>query len=376
MSGNQERLTPNEGSSQITIWKKIESLSLSTRTGAHAGYSDQEFVRILEEGLQEQNLDKIYEVIEATERGCGVWADDASIALFSQAFAEDPDRLGKLIASRNNLRDYYYILEALCTREMRIHFAQMTDVSPLFLYECARQLLRDPEQSEHTRAALVCGISTAAAHDPELWIRWIRHMAGQKEWQQLMGQTLSKIPQAALLAYAEHVDLFLSPGNGNLPRLTDTFRRLPDEAAERILKAISGTVCRRWHAYLEDQRARQNTHLDFLLTGYTNLIIWCIQDQIDTPEDFQNLFREWVDVLESDRNGWYPSLTAMQSVFLTDMTQIFYLLTLNQSVFDGALGTCQEDLARLSFLLDSSEGLWGECERGREVREMVERKYQ
>ena len=87
------------------IWEMISSVSYSTHIAGNAGRADQKFFEHLQEGIADNDLDKIYEFIDAYERGKSIKPDELVCRLFQKAYREDSARLCQLLAEKNNIVD-------------------------------------------------------------------------------------------------------------------------------------------------------------------------------------------------------------------------------------------------------------------------------
>ncbi len=68
------------------IWEMISSVSYSTHIAGNAGRADQKFFEHLQEGIADNDLDKIYEFIDAYERGKSIKPDELVCRLFQKAY--------------------------------------------------------------------------------------------------------------------------------------------------------------------------------------------------------------------------------------------------------------------------------------------------
>lgn len=62
----------------------ISSVSYSTHIAGNAGRADQKFFEHLQEGIADNDLDKIYEFIDAYERGKSIKPDELVCRLFQK----------------------------------------------------------------------------------------------------------------------------------------------------------------------------------------------------------------------------------------------------------------------------------------------------
>ena len=86
MPGMEER-SMMEKTIKKDIWEMISSVSYSTHIAGNAGRADQKFFEHLQEGIADNDLDKIYEFIDAYERGKSIKPDELVSRLFQKAYS-------------------------------------------------------------------------------------------------------------------------------------------------------------------------------------------------------------------------------------------------------------------------------------------------
>ena len=87
------------------VWGAINTLRFNTKIAENAERADRMFFERLQEGLKSGDVDKIYEFIEACERGRGVNSDPFVRKLFQKAYDEDAKRLCRILAERDSIID-------------------------------------------------------------------------------------------------------------------------------------------------------------------------------------------------------------------------------------------------------------------------------
>ena len=210
------------------VWDLIDSIKIDMKLGEQAGCSDKMFYMHLKEGLQEENLDKIYECITATERGCGLRTDEIICEQIKRAYEIDPIRLCHTIAKRQSLVDYWVLLSACCNTEMIVNFVEVGVEDILFYYECGRILLKRICREEGCREGIVSAVRRVADNDLKLWKRWIIKNEHNVEWQRLLGDVLGKLKKEALEIYAETITLDMTMPRKGLDTITVAFETIPD----------------------------------------------------------------------------------------------------------------------------------------------------
>lgn len=339
------------------VWGMIDTFRISMNIGAGAGHADQVYYRHLCEGLQENNLDKLYEVIQATERGCGLRRDEKVCEIIQKAYREDAVRLGNMIADRRNLVDYWVLLSTACSTEMLIDFANLDTDDAVFYYECARLLMKRSGEETGCEAGIVAAVTRLANQDTDLWKRWIIHKENYPKWQQLYGKVLEHAGADALRIYAEVIHLDM-PAKF-LTDITESFQVIPDISKENIVKQIGPMIHKRWIKELEKQKEKKVYQDGILISAYTNIILISMLSEIATIEKWDEHFQTWVDAMERDVYAWHESVTQMRNSFFIHITQIYYLLCIREyCATDVHSQKTVQYMHKLQDMLKQYEDMW------------------
>lgn len=329
LCGREDSAVDNGVIEQMNVWEVLNALKMDIKVGENAGRSDKMFYQHMCEGIEENNLDKMYEFINAMERGCGLGREDKIFKLMKKAFEEDSVRLGKMIAGRNNLIDYWIFL-SFCTPDMIYKLTTAETENILFYYECARLLFREIGSKDEIRAYVVEVVKKIATHDYGLWKRWIEKNEYNIKWQRIVGEVLIELPPESLIAYAETIRLDMSGEGNKLGIITEAFQKIPDSQVDYILSSISGTIYLRWKKYIQEKKVLKNYQSELIISAYTNVILWSLSAFIEENGSWEREIVESIDTLEKDMYEWYENESQMMSVFFCDMTWIFYLLHIKE----------------------------------------------
>lgn len=319
----------NDVIEQMNVWEVLNALKMDIKVGENTGRSDKIFYQHMCEGIEENNLDKMYEFINAMEQGCGLGREDKIYKLMKKAFEEDSVRLGKMIAGRNNLIDYGIFL-SFCTPDMLYKLTAAETENILFYYECARLLFQEIGSKDEIRAYVVEVIKKIAINDYGLWKRWIEKNEYNIKWQRIVGEVLMELPSESLIAYAETIHLDMSAEGNKLGIITETFQKIPDSQVDYILSSISGTIYLRWKKYIQEKKELKSYQAELIISAYTNVILWSMSAFIEENSSWEKEIVESIEILEKDMYEWYENESQMMSVFFIDMTWIFYLLHLKE----------------------------------------------
>ena len=358
--GREDSVVDENMIEQMNVWKVLDALKMDIKVGKTAGRSDKVFYQHMCEGVKENNLDKIYEFIDATERGCGLYEADKIYKLMKKAFEEDSLRLGKTIAERRNLIDCWIFLSP-CTSDMICTLAAVETEYSLFYYECARLLLQKIDNDEKTEMYVVEVVKKIAVHDSELWKRWINKNEYNMNWQRMVGKVLVELPAELLTVYAETIHLDMMSERNELGVITEAFQKISDDRIEYVLSVISEVIYFRWKNNIQEKKKKRKYQSEIIISAYTNIILWSMNVFIIEKAIWEKEIVDSIEILERDMYEWYENESQMKSVFFMDMTWIFYLLHLKEH---GLLGIKTESVltavCKFRELLKRLEAFWNQ----------------
>ncbi len=312
------------------IWELIDSLKIGMKLGDNAGRSDKMFYMHLQEGLQEKNLDKIYECIMAVERGCGLRTDESICKQIKMAYELDPMRLCQAIAKRQNLVDYWVLLSTCCNTEMIAGFTKMEVEDVLFCYECARILLNRIQGEEKCKEGIVSAIRRVADTDLKLWKRWIIKTEYNVEWHRLLGDILGRLQKEALEIYADTITLDMATPRKEIEIITAAFETIPDAQRNFVIGVMANRIFARWTDDIEQKKMRKDFQSGIIISAYSNIILYCLDKYLSEDNKWEDFLVSWIVSLESDMYEWRESISQMRSIFFLNITQIYYCLCLKK----------------------------------------------
>lgn len=312
------------------IWELIDGLKIDMKLGDDAGHSEKMFYMHLQEGLQEKNLEKIYEFITAVERGFGLRTDEVICKQIKKAYELDPVRLCHAIAKRQNLVDYWVLLSTCCNTGMIADFTKMEVENVLFYYECARILLNRIDNEEKCKEGIVSAISQIVDADLKLWKRWIKKTEYNVKWQQLLGNILGKLQEEALEIYADTITLDMATPGKEMETITAAFEMIPEAHKNFVIGIMANRICARWIDDIEQKKIRKDFQSGIIISAYSNIILYCLDEYLGEDNKWEDFFVGRIVSLENDMYEWYESISQMQSIFFLDVTQIYYCLCLKK----------------------------------------------
>lgn len=316
-----------EDQTQKNIWKVLSMVNYSVKIGEDAGRADRMFYKHLQEGIENNDLDKIYEFIEASERGCGIRSDEIIRKIFRKAYEEDPERLCKILADKNNIVDYWICLTTYCDMDMILNFIKINVPYAHFYYECARILMQRMQVEEvQCEEGVVLAVRRLMDLDISLWKRWLCKNEYNMRWQKLVFHVLENADLEALRIYAQTIHLDMVTQKNKLGIITQAFAHMKTASKKYILSGVSNIIWNRWCLTIDEKKKNFNFIKNIYITSYTNIILEAFLDSLSRKEEWKLYFLRYGEVFIQDMCVWYETESQMTSVFFYDITQIYYIL--------------------------------------------------
>lgn len=313
-----------------TVWDVLNSIVINVNVDERADCTDRKYFEILNEGIKENDITKIYEFIDAAERGGISPCHSEIITFFEEAYKEDPFRLCSFIADKNSLYDYWVFLD-MASNEMMLAFSTFEIKNPLFFYECSRQILQRFQADNMDIANMVSSIIKFANCDRMLWERWIKKQEYHEKWQTIVMKVLEQLNDEGLVIYADTISLDMASHNNLLKIITDGFRSISSEKMEHILAIISSRIIERWELLVTEYKNNKKFTNSTLICPYTNVILMCMNYSYSKEQILERIEHHIQNFVYEDEI-WYTSVSEYISSINLNFTNIFYILMCNSEM--------------------------------------------
>lgn len=335
-----------------TVWDVLNSIVINVNVDERADCADKKYFEILNEGRKQNDITKIYEFIDAAERGGISPRHGEIITFFEEAYKEDPFRLCNFIADKNSLYDYWVFL-GMASNEMLLSFSTFEIENPLFFYECSRQIFMRFRANNMDIATMVSSIIKFANYDRMLWERWIKTQEYQEKWQTHVAKVLEQLNDEGLVIYADTISLDMACHNNLLKIITDGFRSITSEKMDHILKTISPRIIERWELLVTEYKNNKKFINSTLICPYTNVILMCMNYSYSKKQILERI-EHYIQIFVCEDEIWYTSVSDYSSNINLNFTNIFYILMCNSEIVDILKGSknIKEHLKLLQSLLN------------------------
>lgn len=367
---------------QEKIFEVLERFTMKARLGKGAPKSDHEFMRLLEEGEEEQDFHKIYTFVDGYERGCmGAWNDLLAQAV-KKAFSIDPKRVLEILEKKQSFMERYLLIY-MSSAEMKDYYAMHEEKDPLILFEALRQLYehslghflgdKGKISSEYApvREAVVRAAVRLSAVDESLWRFWLSRVEYEDRWTDCLPGVWCGLDKKGLEIYAKSIRLDMPPDR--MKRITEALRAIPDEKTGFFMNAAAGIVYERWKEYLCKKKEKSEAIQGLLMGGYTNLILYAICFLFDGRELWEKEICRALQEFEEDMFRWYQSQTQLSAYYFTGLSEIYLLLfTGINSLKIPTAPEMGKQVFRVRQLVLRYKWLWGgENGPGKELMELL-----
>lgn len=336
-----------------TVWDVLNSIVININVAEQADCADRKYFEILNEGRKQNDIAKIYEFIDAAERGgMNPRCSSEIITFFEEAYREDPFRLCKFIADKNSLYDYWLFLD-MASNEMLLSFSTFEIENPLFFYECSRQIFTRFRADNMDITNMVSSIIKFANCDKMLWKRWIKKQEYHEKWQTIVAKVLEQLNDEGLVIYADTISLDMACRNNLLKRITDGFKNISSEKMKHILEIISPRIIERWEMLVTEYKNNKRFINSTLICPYTNVILMCMNYSYSNKQILERI-EHYIQIFVSKDEIWYTSASDYSSNINLNFTNIFYVLMCKSEIVDILKGSenIKEYLKLLQSLLN------------------------
>lgn len=344
---------------QRTVWEVLNSVSYSFNVGEDAERVDKEYLKILHNGQAENNLSKIYDFIETTERGAKPFGDSKIPLIIEEAYKADSVRLFHFIEGKNDLISYWVFLSMICSKEILFSFAEMESDNPLFHFECARQILTRFLCNEGYESPCANAVIKFALKDIALWSFWTKKYEHNSKWAKIIWIVLQELESRELIEYSKNINLITCYTHETGKLLEDGFNSVDTAKKNQILSIISKTIYEQWETALSTAKKDGKYQNSILISNYASVLLSSMDFLFSDNGLWAEQFNKHVYLLNSDTQKWYSSETNYSSSFFLNLTNIYYLIAIKKD----EQKLLNQDSVRASaeiikFLLTKYEYLW------------------
>lgn len=313
---------------KVDALKCLEEIKISLKLPENASKIDLNSYNELIEGNLEGNIDKIYTVIDAIERGCGVPKDKDVGAIIEEAFANSPQDLIGILTSKSILEQIILIYN-FSEKVRNGIIGEETNDNMQILYECLRQTIKSDNWTSQDKSVFLKGILKLSESDSQFWPRWVEKREHDKRWIELLPDVFPKLGTKALVSYVETIHLGILAENNK--SLTNCFCSFTDDCLKQIDDSVYDILYKRWSGYIDSLKKENEPQSDILISAYAGLIEIATGIHCENSKGWNIEIKKAITRLEIDMNDWYRTIVQMKSVFFLDCTQILILLCAKNS---------------------------------------------
>ena len=311
------------------VFKNIESMSINIEKFDDSVGFDQKYIDSIKKADKEKNIKEIYKFIDSYERGFSFYNPQEFIQDWIDiAYKENPEKLLSIITEKESLIDIYFLIMS-CTDEILCKLIKKNNITnPYLLFGCIRKLLDNScveKYSEYISNGFICLSSLSK----EIWVYSITYFENDNSFYKILGCVLGNLSEDALLSYAETIKI--DHYQTKLKEVTEAFQNIPDNKDIYVLNTISSTILRRWKELVIGMRETKQFFNCFVISSYTNLILWSIDKQILDTDGFIECFNQTYQQLVEDVFCWRENSTVFHAYYFLSVTHLNLLRLICQN---------------------------------------------
>lgn len=327
------------------VFDQIEQAAIQPRLDARAGISDRELFQILQQGEDEQDIDKIYRFITSYEMGCYNGPPKILQEMVLSAYEKSPIRLIEILNAKGRLMEHFMHIACLDNDMISAYIRDSRITNPLLLYECIRQLFAREKRKQNLETVIVLAVIQLSYLDRILWKRFLSEFEKNTIFIRILGQVLVGISEESLKDYAEGIQLDLSVQE--LQNTTNSFTMISDEKQNFILENVAEILYSRWCEHLLSIKLSKKFIAKPIINGYSNLILTTINFLYSDTTRLKDLLIDQLKEFQDDMFLWYEKNIHKMTYYFVGITQIYLsMLVLNGRTLDKSSG----ELLRLQLV--------------------------
>lgn len=303
----------------------FHKLDTNFSLGHGAPYSEGEFYRIYKEGIAENNLKKIYELVFALERGMGYNFPFIILLVAKTLFELDINLFYDLVNSTISFPKTQLLIEAISAPALLLSTVFKNEKNIWLIIEIVRYY-----------ASLKNTISTDQAQLCALLLKRMSYLNDSIFWQFIMlfndsgntiiifAETFTLLNEKYLLQYATiiKIDEFFTDEKSKSYNIF--FDILYTPSHKRITKSFCEVVNKRWHDHLDEYVSQEKFANDIIHTNIENVVLKYLLI-FSTPNTvLKELNKELNKMLRSNL-GWYKNSSQQQTYYFVILTKIYVL---------------------------------------------------
>lgn len=342
-----------------TVWEVLDSIHFSFNLGEGAERVDIELFRILEEGRNEGDINKIYAFIESYERGHHPLINSNVSKILEDAYKTDARRLFQFIESKKDIVDYWIFLSLISDKNIIYSFACMESDSAYFFFECARQILIRFSDDDNYKSPCTSAIIKFAMNNMDLWNYWTKKYEYNVKYTRIIWDVISKLEASQLLEYSRTIRLIECFNNEAERIYQEEFLKLGSKERNQIILTIAKTIYDHWESALIESKKTGKYQNNVLISKYYSVILLSMEFLFSDDNIWGAEIEKYVQFLESDMENWFSSETNHISVFFLNLTNIYYLLLVKENKLKAMdSNSVKSSLKKIEFLLTKYECYW------------------
>ncbi len=285
---------------------------------------EKEYFTSYQEGLQEGNLSKVYQFIDALSRGLALEGNYFIEEAVSFLFWADLDILINIFNCKSDLVSIYYLLQGLSIDEKLSVCLKVSN--PFAEIECIREIIT-PFRGELSQNQIdllsECLIKLSNSHN-DFWSKFLSYFnvypSRYPILQKPLGKALASMPDKCLIEYVESMNIDQFQSNPGL--INECLNSFIHHSSENRIKFLLNLIFQKWDDFMEIDLNSGFNIFNIFFTGFFDCVVTYLSYEHKESQLIE-VVEQIVKQLNSINSNWFDSKASQISYFHILLSKLF-----------------------------------------------------
>ncbi len=285
---------------------------------------EKEYFTSYQEGLQEGNLSKVYQFIDALSRGLALKGNYFLEEAVSFLFWADLDILINIFNCKSDLLSIYYLLQGLNIDEKLSVCLKLSN--PFAEIECIREIitsLRDELSQNQTNILSECLINFSNNHN-DFWSKFLSYFnlypSRYPILQKPLGKALASMPEKCLIEYVHSMEI--NQFQNNPIPINECVNSFINHSSEDRIKLLLNLIFQKWNDFMEMALNSSFNIFKIFFTNFFDCVVAYLSYEVKESQLIE-VIEQTVKRLNSINSNWFDSKTSQTSYFYILLSKLF-----------------------------------------------------
>lgn len=308
----------------MDCFEKMACFKMSVQGSERSSESDLKYIELYQQGVEKQDILLMYQLVEACERGCGILCPQEMQTLWDEACERDLNKAFE-VTDKSIATVMDAVIRVKCmTEAQKEQYLTRDELGNIYvIWEIVRSGLRTRAGEVAGPEKLAIGVKKIAAHDKNLWKRFLQKNEYTKHWYEVLPYVIPMLPETDKLLYAGTIDL--KHTEEDLAMVSGALRKLEDKDMEQFMAVAAPVIIERWEEYCDLAYKAKSFLNHIMISAYTDLICWSYYYVYGKKEQLTDKIHSEINRLFDELFWWYERATHLQSRFFQNLTTVLFL---------------------------------------------------